>query len=100
VLHPQTQDATMNEAYKNLSEHIGKFADFDAFYRYFLTVVKTDDQSKINKWLLKVLFVLLKQNQNHKHDFDKLCEIVDMQKREDLMSWLKESLKKAMEAKK
>jgi len=58
---------------------------------HFNYIVKTDDVEKLNKWLLKVLFVNLKYD---KHDFDKLIDIVDDAKKQELQNWLSNSLKK------
>ena len=57
ILIANTGDDKLDEAYKSIQVHISSFDSFEAFYPYFVDIVKTDDQEKLNKWLLKVLFV-------------------------------------------
>lgn len=90
---PQTGNEKMDKAYATMQVHIASFDDFNSFNTYFQHIAKTDDLAVINKWLLKVLFVYLKQTKD-KHDFDKLLEAVDENKREELKAWLKANLEK------
>jgi len=91
---PNTGDAKMDKAYQNLQEHVSRCKTFDAFLQHFKYVVKTDDLEVLNKWLLKVLFVNMKQDPNEKHDFDKLLERVGEVKQQELINWLKLNLEK------
>lgn len=86
-----TGDKKMDEAYVRMQEHVSRCKTFDDFFMHFNYIVKTDDIEKLNKWLLKVLFVNLKYD---KHDFDKLIDIVDDTKKQELQNWLSNSLKK------
>jgi len=86
-----TGDKKMDEAYVRMQEHVSRCKTFDDFFMHFNYIVKTDDVEKLNKWLLKVLFVNLKYD---KHDFDKLIDIVDDAKKQELQNWLSNSLKK------
>jgi len=83
----------MDKAYANLQEHVNKCKSFDDFFMHFNYIVKTDDKEVLNKWLLKVLFVNMKQSRE-KHDFDRLLEAVDENKRAELHAWLKANLEK------
>ena len=86
-----TGDKKMDEAYMRMQEHVSKCKTFEEFEMHFSYVAKTDDLEKINRWLLKVLFVNLKYA---KHDFDKLIDLVDDAKKQELQNWLSASLKK------
>jgi hypothetical protein len=89
---PQTGDDKMDEAYQNMQLHVSTFNDFNSFHNYFKSIVKTDDNEKLNKWLLKVLFVNLKQPNNIQHNFDKLLDAVDSDKKKQLQEWLETNL--------
>ncbi len=91
---PQTGDDKMDEAYQHMQVHVSSFDNFDSFHNYFKSIVKTDDNEKLNKWLLKVLFVNLKQPNNSQHNFDRLLDAVDEIKRKQLQDWLKSNLDK------
>ncbi len=90
---PQTGNEKMDKAYANLQEHVDRCKTFDMFLQHFNYIVKTDDKEVLNKWLLKVLFVNMKQSRE-KHDFDKLLECVDEAKKMELQLWLKTTLEK------
>jgi len=90
---PQTGNEKMDKAYANLQEHVNKCKSFDDFLMHFNYIVKTDNLEVLNKWLLKVLFVYLRQTKD-KHDFDKLLECVDEAKKMELQKWLKTTLEK------
>lgn len=94
LLTPNTGDEKMDKAYANLQEHVNKCKTFDDFLMHFKYIVKTDNLEVLNKWLLKVLFVNMKQTPNEKHDFDKLLESVNDTEREQLHEWLRVSLEK------
>ena len=85
---PNTGDKKMDEAYSRLKTHIDKCKSFDEFLQHFNYIVKTDDAELLNKWLLKVLYVDMKQDSTPKHDFDKLLERVDEAKRQEMQNWL------------
>jgi hypothetical protein len=90
---PQTGNEKMDRAYANLQEHVDKCKTFDVFLQHFKYIVKTDDNEVLNNWLLKVLFVNMKQSRE-KHDFDKLLEKVNDAEKEQLQLWLKTTLEK------
>lgn len=95
ILIVNTGDDKLDQAYKNIQVHISTFDTFEGFYPYFVDIVKTDDHEKLNKWLLKVLFVELKFGRNEvKHDFDILLESLDAKNKNNLSLWLNESLNK------
>jgi len=85
-LLPNTGDPKMDKAFINFKEHVDKCKDFATFLQHFNYIVKTDDPEILNRWLLKVLFVLLKQQAVH--DFDKLCAAVPEHKAKELREWL------------
>jgi len=85
-----TKDKKMYEAYERMTAHVDSFERFEEFYNYFLKQVTTEDKEKLNKWLLKVLFVELKR----KHPFDELIDLVDSDEKETLKIWLDSSLGK------
>ena len=91
-LSPNTGDEKMDEAYLRLSEHIEQCKSFEEFFKLFNFVVKTPDKDVLNRWLLKILFVLIKQDGEHK--FDKLLRLVDKDKRAEMETWLNSSLEK------
>ncbi len=92
-LNPNTGNEKMDEAYNRLSLYVESFEGFIQFYDYFFKIVKTDDKEVLNKWLLKVLYVNLKQTPKPtKHKFDVLLEKVDENKRQQLEAWLDKSL--------
>jgi hypothetical protein len=93
-LYPNTGDDKMDKAYVNMQEHVKKCKTFDEFEMYFSYVVKTDDPLKLNRWLLKVLFVNMKQDPDAKHDFDVLLEAVGEEKAAELRAWLQSNLEK------
>jgi len=92
MLNPNTGDAKMDEAYQKMLIYTSGFDGFEEFYNYFLKQVTTDDKDYLNKWLLKVLYVNLKQTKKHK--FDELLEKVSAEGRTQLESWLDNELKK------
>lgn len=94
LLTPQTGNDKMDKAYANMQEHVRKCKTFDDFFMHFKYIVRTDNLEVLNKWLLKVLFVNMKQNCKDKHDFDKLLESVNDAKKEELRNWLKTNLEK------
>lgn len=91
-LAPNTGDAKMDEAYGRLKEHIRRCKTFDEFTMHFSFIVKTDDVEVLNVWLLKVLYVLMRREDEH--EFDRLLRLVDDEKAGTLRAWLKESLAK------
>lgn len=91
---PNTGDSKMDEAYMRMQEHVSKCKNFDDFYMHFNYIVKTDDIEKLNKWLLKVLYVSMKLDNTPKHDFDLLLERVDETKKQELQNWLNSMLLK------
>lgn len=90
-LNPNTGDNKMDEAYDKMKVHVAGYKDFESFYNYFQKIVTTDDQGHINKWLLKVLYVDLKNKE--KHDFDKLLEQCSAENAQQLKTWLDNKLK-------
>lgn len=95
ILTVNTGDEKLDEAYRNFQVHVSAFDKFAEFQAYFEKVVKTDDSVKLNKWLLKVLFVELRYGRiNQKHDFDLLLERVSSEKKATLEKWLKDNLEK------
>lgn len=91
---PQTGNEKMDKAYANLQGHVNKCKTFDDFFMHFNYIVKTDDKEVLNKWLLKVLFINMKQTPHAEHDFDRLLKLVDEEKKQELISWLKATLEK------
>ncbi len=87
---PKTGDEKMDKAYQNLQVHITKCKSFDEFFQHFNYIVKTDNKEVLNTWLLKVLYVQMKQ----KHPFDVLRDSVDDKKKKEIETWLNESIKK------
>ncbi|BAK73734.1 hypothetical protein [Arcobacter sp. L] len=66
-----------------------------SFKTIFNKIVKTDDKDRLNKWLLKVLFIEFRYGRtSQKHDFDILLERVSLRDKEKLENWLKEKLEK------
>lgn len=93
-LNPNTGNEKMDEAYNRLSLYVESFEGFTQFYDYFFKIVRTDDKEVLNKWLLKVLYVNLKQTpQPKKHKFDVLLERVSVENKAMLESWLENKLK-------
>jgi len=100
----QTGDEKQDAAYEKMKAHVSSFDNFESFYSYFLNIVKTDDKEHLNKWLLKVLFVELKYNNQPQgeelhtfqgkglHPFDELLELVDSDEKETLETWLSSNL--------
>jgi hypothetical protein len=91
MLNPNTGDAKMDEAYQKMFIYTSGFDSFEQFYNYFLKQVTTDDKDYLNKWLLKVLYVQMKQTKKHK--FDELLEKVSLENKAQLESWLDSKLK-------
>ena len=79
-------------AYDRLHIHISAFDDFSEFESYFNDIKKTQDDKELNKWLLKVLFLKLKEDK--KHPFDLLLEKITLHEKEKLEKWLDSSLEK------
>ena len=77
-------------AYDRLHIHISAFDDFSEFESYFNDIKKTSDDKELNKWLLKVLFLKLKEDK--KHPFDLLLEKITPAEKEKLEKWLEDSL--------
>lgn len=93
-LNPNTGNDKMDEAYQRMAMYVDSFEGFVEFYNYFLKQVKTDNKEVLNKWLLKVLYVNLKQAPKpDKHKFDVLLEKVSVENRATLESWLENKLK-------
>lgn len=91
ILNPQTGNEKMDEAYKKMLAHTSGFESFEQFYNYFLKQVTTDDKEKLNKWLLKVLFVELKRE----HPFDEMIKVLkskEPDKANNLITWLNNTL--------
>lgn len=91
---PNTGDEKMDKAYSNLKEHIDRCKTFDEFLQHFNYIVKTDDPEVLNRWLLKVLYVNMRLDNAPKHDFDKLLELVNEAKRDEIRNWLDSMLLK------
>ena len=79
-------------AYDRLHIHISAFDDFSEFESYFNDIKKTQDDKELNKWLLKVLFLKLKEDK--KHPFDLLLEKISLAEKVKLEKWLEDSSKK------
>ena len=79
-------------AYDRLHIHISAFDDFSEFESYFNDIKKTQDDKELNKWLLKVLFLKLKEDK--KHPFDLLLEKITSHEKKKLEKWLEDSLNK------
>lgn len=95
ILTVNTGDEKLDEAYRNFQVHVSSFDKFAEFQNYFNKIVKTDDKDRLNKWLLKVLFIEFRYGRNQaKHDFDILLERVSSEKKEQLEKWLKDILEK------
>lgn len=95
ILTVNTGDEKLDVAYKNFQVHVSSFDKFAEFQNYFNKIVKTDDKDRLNKWLLKVLFIEFRYGRNQgKHDFDILLEKVKPEKKEQLEKWLKDNLEK------
>jgi len=95
ILTVNTGDEKLDEAYRNFQVHVSSFDKFSEFQSYFNKIVKTDDNERLNKWLLKVLFIEFRYGRNqNKHDFDILLEKVSLEKKEQLTKWLDDNLKK------
>jgi len=92
LLRVNTGDEKLDKAYENFKIHVDKCKSFEEFLQHFNYIVKTDDAEVLKKWLLKVLFVSMKQESVKKHDFDVLLESVDDVKREEIQSWLRTAL--------
>ena len=88
-----TGDKKMDDAYMRMQEHVSKCKTFDEFSMYFSHIVTTDDPEILNKWLLKVLYVSMKQDPKELHDFDKLLSLCDKEKADELQKWLKDNIK-------
>lgn len=91
-LAPSTGDKKMDEAYGRLSLHVKKCKTFDEFLQHFKYIVKTDDTEVLNRWLLKVLYVTMRREEEHR--FDKLLRLVDDTKKAEIESWLESALAK------
>lgn len=89
-----TGDKKMDDAYMRMQEHVSKRKTFDEFSMYFSHIVTTDDPEKLNTWLLKVLFVQMKQVPKELHDFDKLLSYLDPIKKKEMEVWLQLNLEK------
>lgn len=95
ILTVNTGDEKLDEAYRNFQVHVSSFDKFAEFQNYFNKIVKTDDKDRLNKWLLKVLFIEFRYGRTtQKHDFDILLERVSSEKKEQLEKWLKDNLEK------
>jgi 7,8-dihydro-6-hydroxymethylpterin-pyrophosphokinase len=95
ILAVNTGDEKLDVAYKNFQVHVSSFDKFVEFQSYFNKIVKTDDKERLNKWLLKVLFIEFRYGRaQDKHDFDILLEKVSSEKKEQLKKWLKDNLEK------
>ena len=95
ILAVNTGDEKLDVAYKNFQVHVSSFDKFAEFQAYFNKIVKTDDKERLNKWLLKVLFIEFRYGRAQvKHDFDILLEKVSSEKKETLEKWLKDNLEK------
>ena len=95
ILSVNTGDEKLDVAYKNFQVHVSSFDKFAEFQNYFNKIVKTDDKEKLNKWLLKVLFIEFRYGRtSQKHDFDILLERVSSEKKEQLEKWLEDNLEK------
>lgn len=95
ILTVNTGDEKLDEAYRNFQVHVSSFDKFAEFQNYFNKIVKTDDKDRLNKWLLKVLFIEFRYGRTiQKHDFDILLEKVELEKKEQLEKWLKDNLEK------
>ena len=95
ILTVNTGDEKLDEAYRNFQVHVSSFDKFTEFQNYFNKIVKTDDKDRLNKWLLKVLFIEFRYGRTtQKHDFDILLEKVELEKKEQLEKWLKDNLEK------
>lgn len=92
LFQPNTGDKKMDEAYANLKVHIDRCKTFDEFVQHFNYIVKTKDTEVLNKWLLKVLYVNMRLDNNPIHDFDRLLESVDEAKKQELIAWLGNAL--------
>ncbi|WP_324172002.1 hypothetical protein [Sulfurimonas sp.] len=90
LLTPNTGDEQMDKAYVHMQNHIDRCKDFETFNQHFKYVAKTDDLPKLNLWLLKVLFVQMRQV----HPFDELLNHVEASKKQELESWLENMLTK------
>lgn len=85
---PQTGDEQMDDAYARLKAHMESFEEFAKFFDYFNTIVKTDDDKYIKRWLLKVLFVQLKA----KHPFDEIYDNADDEGKKIIKNWMERNL--------
>jgi len=95
ILTANTGDEKLDVAYKNFQVHVSSFDKFPEFQNYFNKIVKTDDKERLNKWLLKVLFIEFRYGRTtQKHDFDILLERVSSDDKAKLEKWLKEKLEK------
>jgi hypothetical protein len=95
ILAVNTGDEKLDVAYKNFQVHVSSFDKFSEFQNYFNKIVKTDDKERLNKWLLKVLFIEFRYGRTQsKHDFDILLERVSSKDKEALEKWLKDKLEK------
>jgi hypothetical protein len=95
ILTVSTGDEKLDVAYKNFQVHVSSFDKFAEFQNYFNKIVKTDDKERLNKWLLKVLFIEFRYGRTQsKHDFDILLERVSSKDKEVLENWLKDKLEK------
>jgi 7,8-dihydro-6-hydroxymethylpterin-pyrophosphokinase len=95
ILSVNTGDEKLDEAYRNFQVHVSSFDKFSEFQNYFNKIVKTDDKERLNKWLLKVLFIEFRYGRaQNKHDFDILLERVSSKDKEVLEKWLKDKLEK------
>ncbi len=89
-----TGNEKMDQAYMRMQEHVSKCKTFDEFDMHFSYIAKTDDLNVLNRWLLKVLYVQMKQDSKELHDFDKLLSYLDSTKQEEMKVWLQLNLEK------
>lgn len=96
---PNTGDEKLDETYIKMQTHIITFNEFPKFEKYFLSIAQTDDMKRLNKWLLKVLFVQIRYPQDEKHKFDLLLEKIKKEDALKLEEWLDTKLKETGGAK-
>jgi len=89
---PQTNNKQMDEAYARLNEHVKRCKTFDEFLQHFMYIAKSQDPDVLNKWLLKVLYVLMRRE--NEHEFDRLLRLVDDTKKAEIRHWLESALAK------
>lgn len=100
IFTPQTGDEKMDAAYQKMYIHVAGYEFFEQFETYFNKIVTTDDKNKLNRWLLKVLFVDMKYKPKEEtkseieSKFSKLLSLTDQATKNNLNKWLDEQLKK------